>query len=172
MGHRYRRTLVGLAVVAACSWPAPTALASLDGPCDATINGNDVEPLSASDPGDAIEVSESDTIEIDVESSESIRSYRIELEYAGTRWTVASGDADDDGWSREVEIDDYARFGAGLYRVRAVSEGSEPCTGSVLIDVDGQPLTTPVGLVAAAFALAGVANGVLSLRSGRRRVRR
>jgi hypothetical protein len=170
MKKRCRQALVGSAVVAVIAGVGAPAGASMSGPCSATVNGQDVAPLSASSPGDAIDVGESDTIQVQAQSSGEIGSYRIELEYAGIRWTVAKGDATDNQWSRSVEVDDYARYGAGLYRVHGVSEGAASCDGSVLINVDGQPLTTPAGIVASLFVLLGLGNAALTIRRGRQGV--
>ena len=143
------------------------AEASMSGPCTAQVDGQDVAALSASDPGDAIDVEESDVVTVAAQSTGAIGSYKIQLEYAGIRWTVAKGQASNNQWSRQVEVDDYARYGAGLYRVHGVSDGTSPCDGSVLIKVGGNPLTTPLGIAGVVFVAVGLLNAVLNVR-GRR----
>jgi hypothetical protein len=161
------RALLGLAVVALVAMRGGPAGASMSGPCTASVNGQDVAPLSASSPSDAIDVGSSDTVRVQAQSTTSIGEYRIQLEYAGIRWTVAKGQATDNQWSRDVNVDDYARYGAGLYRVHGVSDGAASCDGAVLIKVGGQPLATPAGIVATVFVLIGAANAVMTVRRGR-----
>jgi hypothetical protein len=138
--------------------------ATMSGPCTAQVNGQDVSVLSASDPGDAIDVEESDAIAVAAQSTSAIGGYRIQLEYAGIRWTVAKGQSTNNQWTRQVKVSDYARYGAGLYRVHGVSDGSASCDGSALIDVGGNPLTTPLGIAGVVFVAVGVVNAVATLR--------
>lgn len=158
-------TLIGFAIIASGSTPAA---ASMTGPCTATVNGSDVGALSASSPSSAIRVEKSDTLSAQAQSSGSVGSYRIQLEYAGIRWTVAKGEADNNSWSRDVKVADYARYGAGLYRVHGVSTGAAACDGSVLIRVGGSPFATPAGLVGTGLVALGVANAASMLRRGRK----
>jgi hypothetical protein len=168
--RRRTRTMLFVAAAAATSWPVPAG-ASMDGPCRATIDGLDVASRSASDPAAAIDVDEGDVLVVAVESTSPVDDYRIQLEFAGVRWTVAKGAATDDGWRREISVDDYARYGAGLYRIHGVSGGPEPCDGAVLVKVGGNPLTTPLGLVGVAFAGVGAANTLRVARRARRGAR-
>jgi hypothetical protein len=159
---------VGAVVFASIAATAATADATMTGPCTATVNGEDVASRSASSPGDAIDVGNADQVVVDARASSPIGKYRIEMEYAGIRWTVAKGESNDNTWTKSVKVDDYARYGAGLYRVHGVSTDGVSCDGVALVDVGGSPLTTPVGLVAAGFVLVGVANAALSVRGGRK----
>jgi hypothetical protein len=161
---------MGAVVFASILATASNANATMTGPCSATVNGEDVATRSASSPGDAIDVGDADEVVVQARSSSAIGTYRIQLEYAGIRWTVAKGESSDNTWSRSVKVDDYARYGAGIYRVHGVSDGGSSCDGAVLVDVGGSPLTTPVGLAASAFVLLGVANAALNVRSGRKAV--
>ena len=140
------------------------ATAAMSGPCTAQVNGQDVSLRSASDPGDAIDVEEADAVAVAAQSTSAIGDYRVQLEYFGIRWTVAKGQSTNNQWSREVKVSDYARYGAGIYRVHGVSDGSASCDGSVLIDVGGNPLTTPLGIAALIFVAIGVVNAVATLR--------
>lgn len=162
--------LVGVVASAAIVAIPTTAYASMSGPCSGTVNGQDVAPRSASSPGDAIDVGNADQVVVQARSSSPIGTYRIQLEYAGIRWTVAKGESSDNAWSRSVKVKDYARYGAGIYRVHGVSTGGGSCDGAVLVDVGGSPLTTPIGLAAVGLVLLGVANAALSVRSARKEV--
>jgi hypothetical protein len=178
MGRRRRRPfrprLLALATALAAfgsMWFLPgTAHASMSGPCTAQVNGQDVSGLSSSSPGDAIDVGESDKVTVAAQSSAPVGEYRIQLEYAGIRWTVAKGQATNNRWTREVEVKDYARYGSGLYRLHGVSDGAASCDGAVLINVDGNPLTTPLGIAGVVFVALGVANAVALVRGGRQGV--
>jgi hypothetical protein len=168
--RRQRRVLAFVAVTLLSVLGAPgVADASMSGPCTAQVNGQDVSPLSASDTGDAIEVDELDTIAVASQSTSAIGGYRIQLEYFGIRWTIAKGQSTNNQWSREVKVSDYARYGAGVYRVHGVSDGSSSCDGAVLIDVGGNPLTSLVGIIALILVALGVANAfaLLRVRPGR-----
>ena len=170
MSSRRSLAAIGFAMFVSLALAARPAGATMTGPCTATVNGQDVAPLSASAPSDAIDVDESDEVAVQARSSSQIGSYRIQLEYAGIRWTVAKGQSTDNTWNRAVKVKDYARYGAGLYRVHGVSDGASTCDGAVLIKVGGSPLTTPVGLVAAGFVVVGLANIAATLRGSRKAV--
>ena len=167
-----RRRLLMMAVAAAALTIPITrhASADVDGPCTATINGIDVASRSATSPDDAIRVGKHDVIEVVVESSDTIDHYDVQLVFAGFRWTVASDEADGTTWNRTVKVEDYSRFGAGLYQVRAVSTGGARCEGAVLIRVGGSPLATPAGWVALGATGLGLGAIVASARPRRPRV--
>lgn len=145
------------------------AAAEVDGPCTATVDGVDVGTRSSTSPGDAIRVGEHDVVDIVVEAPGALDHYDVQLAFAGFRWTVASDDTDDTSWRRTVEVDDYSRFGVGLYQVHAVSTGEVRCEGAVLIRVGGNPLATPAGWVALGVTGLGVGAIAASARPGRSR---
>jgi hypothetical protein len=164
---RRRRTLAAVAatlLLALIAGAPGVAGATMSGPCTAQVHGQDVSRLSASDTGKAIKVDEADTIAVASQSTSSIGGYRIQLEYFGIRWTVAKGQSTNNQWSREVKVSDYARYGAGVYRVHGVSDGAASCDGAVLIDVGGNPLTSLVGIIALIFVAIGVINAIATLR--------
>jgi hypothetical protein len=144
---------------------ASAAGAVVSGPCRATIAGEDVASRSASDPDDAIDVSSDQDLVVSAESSGEIDAYRIEMSLAGRRWTVASGDASGNSWSKTVAVKEYARV-PGLYRVHAVSEGAAACEGTVLVNVDGNPLGSIAGWAGIGLTGAGVAGALAALRRG------
>src|SRR4051812_30631061 len=143
---------------------AAPASAAVTGPCESTVAGHRVRPLSETDPDDAIDVGSDDVVKVAATASSPITSYDVEMEYAGFTWRVAKGDTNGTSWQRDVKVADYARFGVGLYKVRAVSHGVD-CTGAALIRITGRsPLTTVAGGGAAAVAAAALVGVVLSLR--------
>ncbi len=131
--------------------------AAVTGGCTATIDGVDVGPLSATDPADAIKVDGDQDITVEAKSTGTIDSYKIQLEFAGIRWTVGKGTANGKSWSKVVKVSDYSRYGVGLYSVRGVSNGASPCTGAALVKVSGNPFTTVAGIVGSALTVLGVA---------------
>ena len=166
MTTRKTKTLLALGVAAggALALASPAA-AEVDGPCTGTVDGRDVAPLSAGDPGDSIEVDADAVVSVGATSAETIDSYAVEMEFAGFSWEVASDTVDGTSWSRDVEVADYSRFGVGLYKVRAVSSGATPGVGAVLVKVTGKsPLTTPAGIGGAVLTGAGALGVALSAR--------
>ena len=147
-----------LAMALGVAMALPRAGADVSGACDATIAGVDVRGRSASDPADAIPVREKDVVAVTMTAPAGVRSHEIRLEFAGIGWTVS--DELDEGQTTaqdEVVVSDYADYGVGLYRVEGVAtlgDGST-CTGAVLVDVQGNPLTTVAGLAATALAVGG-----------------
>ena len=158
--RRAWRALACSGVVVALGWVwAGPAGAQVEGPCQATIAGQDVS--TAARPGDAIEVDVDDQVEVTATSSGSpLDTYEVELEFAGFAWGVADGEADGQTWSDVVDVSDYADFSVGLYKVRGVSfaGGSEICTGTAYIKVGGKnPLLPAAGAVGAVSLLGGAA---------------
>ena len=138
------------------AWAGPAG-AQVEGPCEATIAGQDVR--GAATPSDAIEVDVDDQVEVTATSSGSpLDTYEVELEFAGFSWGVADGDADGQTWSDVVDVGDYADFSVGLYKVRGVSfaGGSEICSGTAYIKVGGKnPLLTVAGAAGAVLLVGG-----------------
>jgi hypothetical protein len=172
---RLRLLLVGaLTTAAAVVLAAPPAGATVSGPCRGALNGTDVAPLSTSDPNDAIKVDKNDEIVTNASSSAPIDSYRIELEYAGIRWKIADGTVNSTSWTKTVKVKKYARYGVGLYRVHAVSNGAAKCEGSALVEVKGSPFTSVAGIVGTVLVAIAVANAayaaVRAARAGSQRI--
>lgn len=141
---------------------ASRAGADVTGACEATIAGVDVRGRSASDPADAIPVGVKDVVVVTMSAPAGVQSHEIRLEIAGIGWTVST--ETDEGQTTaqdEIVIDDYATYGVGLYEVsgRATLGDGSTCTGAVLVDVQGNPLSTVAGLTATAAVVAG-AGGV------------
>ena len=69
-------------------------------------------------------------------------------------------------WGGSVGVDDYLKFGVGLYKVTGNATGTPgwTCAASGYIKLDGNPLTKPVGIAAAAFSAVGAAGAVASAR--------
>jgi hypothetical protein len=130
--------------------------ADINGNCSATINGVDVGGLSSSDAGDAIEVKEHTAVPVTMQSAQGITHLRVQLEFAGIRWTVRDEPTSGTSWQNTVPVDKYAKYGVGLYKVIGVSDGpAGSCSGSALINVSGNPLKTVAGAAAAGITALG-----------------
>jgi len=136
------------------------AEATIVGPCEASIAGVDAKTRSASSASDAIPVEVDAVIPVTMSTPAGLESHDLDLEYAGITWTVSSETDDGDtSASDEIVVADYADYGVGLYRVSGsarLTDGST-CKGTVLVDVQGNPLTTVAGLAAAGMVGAGAA---------------
>jgi hypothetical protein len=158
--------LIALAVVAALT-AAPDAAARIDGPCTAAIGGQNVAERDTGPLDDPIEVDNDNPTSVLMASEQPITRLKVEIEFAGMRWTVHDRPTTGTRWASEVPVHDYAIYGIGLYKVIGTSygEGFE-CSGAALIDVVGDepldPLVTVAGLAGLALSLIG-AFGVLAV---------
>ncbi|HEX7463972.1 MAG TPA: hypothetical protein VF382_03640, partial [Actinomycetota bacterium] len=135
---------------------AAPAMAQVSGPCTVTLNG--VDANQASTPQTAVEVDYRDQATIQVQSTSSITSHQVMLEFAGFRWTASSGADTGTSWQGAVDIAKYATYGVGLYKVVGVSTGPGACSGAAFVKVTGKsPLSTVAGAGAAAATAVGVA---------------
>jgi len=180
-----RLVLAITAALTLSTLPALALLASADvnGNCSATINGVDVKGLSSSNAGDAIEVKEHTAVPVTMQSAAGITRLRVQIEFAGIPWTVRDEPTSGTSWENSVPVDKYAKYGVGLYKVIGRNDGpTGTCSGSALVRVVGNPLTTVAGAAAAGItdlgglglAAAGVASaleGQAEEEESRRRLR-
>lgn len=152
-----RRLLIGIAVVTGLSLAsAPAALATIEGPCRASIAGVNVADRGTSATSDAIPVKEDARVRVTMSAAKPIDYLKVELEFAGIRWTVHDEPTSGTSWSKVVNVADYADYGVGLYKVVGSSSGSGlSCSGAALVDVQGNPLSTIAGLVGLGLAILG-----------------
>lgn len=173
-----RRGLLAFILVALfVALPAAPAGAIVEGPCGGTVNGINAAGLPVDDPSHAIKVPEGGTVTYVVQSPVIVRSRSFVLSFAGVDITVDSGSSsrDSGGGDRRgdtIAVDDYAWMGAGLYQVAGVAhlESGATCSGAVLIDVGGNPLTTVAGitgLILVVLGAAGVITGAIRRGGGR-----
>jgi len=151
------------ATAAALFMSVRSAHAEIEGPCSATINAVDVAGVNSGNRGDDISVSQHSRVPVSASSPAGFRSHKIQLEFASRRWTVSQ--QQDDGsttWSDTVNVDDYARYGVGLYKVIGVSllNDGTTCEGAATVDVAGNPLTTVAGAVATGVTAVGTLGAV------------
>jgi hypothetical protein len=128
------------------------ASAEISGPCGATLNGVDVKGVDSGNRDNDIKVSSDSKVPVVFTSAKGFKSHKIQLEFLSRRWTVA--DKKDDGatqFSDSVNVNDYATYGVGLYKVVGVGTLTDgtTCSGAATVNVGGNPLTTVAGAAAA-----------------------
>jgi len=158
--RRVRLVVVG-APLACCAMVvllAAPAEAQVTGNCSSTIAGTDVAPLSATDSSNRVTVVEHSAIVVTMTADVPLDHYRIDIEFADQRFTAKEADTGDTSWSNSINVDDYARYGAGVFKVLGVSikGGGVVCTGVAFVFVDKNPLTTPAGLAALGLTVVGI----------------
>lgn len=144
---------------------AAPAGAAVSGGCVVTVNGENVN--RAHSPGTAFEFDEGETIRVVGTSTAPVESYDIKMKYGLFSYPAKSGTptGDDLTWSGSVQVDDYTRFGVGLYRVDGSSTGAAPCSGWAYIKINGPfPLATVAGGTAGVLTVVGVAGMVSATR--------
>jgi hypothetical protein len=157
----------------------PSAAAVISGPCNATINGQNVKNQGTGAFAGPITVANDAVVPVAMSARGEISHLKIQIEFAGISWTVRDKASHGTSWSSDVKVKNYAKYGVGLYKVVGSSSsgasvgstsGGASCSGSALVKVKGNPLTTVagiVGLIATILGLGGVA-GVLmtTMRAG------
>jgi hypothetical protein len=160
--------LVVVTAVLAALALAPPAASEIDGPCQASIAGQNVAALETGPRSEPIEVRENARVPVTMTAARPITSLKVELEFAGLRWTVHDAPTEGTTWSRVVNVADYSKYGVGLYKVVGTSEGQGfSCEGAALVDVQDGALSTPAGIAGLAAAIVG-AIGILGLLFRRR----
>jgi hypothetical protein len=153
---RFLASAVVVAALAAALVAPQAALAEIEGPCQGTVAGQNVATRDTSARGDPIEVREEARVPVTMTSQRPITHLTVEMEFAGMGWEVHDAPTEGTTWARTVDVGDYSKWGVGLYKVVATSSGQGfSCTGSALIEVDGDPLTTVAGLVALGVTVVG-----------------
>ena len=118
-----------------------------------------VAGLDPNNPDDAIEVEKDEVLEYQMVAQSPFKNHKIDLEIAGICFNVEDYPIDTDPtWSGTVNVDDYATFGVGLYKVTGAGDlaSEETCSGAVLIKIKGNPFTTVAGVAAAAAVISGL----------------
>ena len=147
--------IASLALAAALAVPQ-AARAEIDGPCQATIAGQNVATSDTTATGEPIKVREKARVPVTMSATRPITELAVEIEFAGIGWTVHDEPTEGRSWARTVNVGDYSKYGVGLYKVVGSSDGQAfSCTGAALIEVEGSPLTTIAGLVGLALAVFG-----------------
>ncbi len=168
--HAFRIPLAVVAVGAIAAIVASTAAADISGPCTASIAGQNVQGRGTGAFGDAITVEKNAVVPVTMNARTQISHLKIQIEFAGMRWTVRDKPSHGPSWANSVNVKKYSKYGVGLYKVIGSSSGGTSCSGAALVRVKGNPLSTPagiIGLIAALLGLGGIAGtAALALHSG------
>lgn len=155
-----------LATFLGCALAVPAG-AEVSGGCTGSVNGQDVGGRSSTDPAQAIQVQWNSSVPVVVKAPAPITGYHVDMEYAGVRFTVANGASNGNSWSSNVAVDQYSKYGVGLYKVIGSSTGPGACDAAFLIGVVGKdPLSTPAGAAAAAILAIGAVTTVAATAAG------
>jgi hypothetical protein len=160
--------LVAALGLAAWLTTAPAALATIEGPCQGSIAGENVAPLETEPRSEPVKVGKNARVPVTMTSARPITHLTVELEFGGIGWTVHDAPTEGTSWAKVVNVKDYSKYGVGLYKIvgKSTSQGFS-CTGAALVEVEGEPLKTPAGIAALAATIIG-AIGVLRLAFRRR----
>ena len=148
---------------------APEALATIEGPCEATIAGEDVVARDTFARSDAISVRQTGAVPVIMTADRPIGRLKVAIEFGGIRYTVRDEATTGTTWTSVVPVDDYATYGIGLYKIVGISTGQGfTCEAVALVDVQGNPFETAAGAIGIGMVIVG-GLGVLSfaLRGGR-----
>jgi len=157
MSRRMTGVAAGLLALAGAGVLAAGAGAAIDGPCTASIAGTNVKGLGATSASDAIRVKNDAQIPVTMASSKSIDQLKVTVSLAGQGYDAKNGPANGTSWTRTVNVNDYAKWGVGLYQVTGSSTGPGlSCSGIALVRVEGNPLSTPAGWAGVAASVLGV----------------
>jgi len=143
--------------------PPLHADAEVSGPgCSAHITNSsgvpvDVRGVDSGDSDTAIPVTLDQTVTVDI-SGDTGAPATVHVDYGLTDRVAVGRDAS--GTSYSARVGDYASV-AGLYRINARTGPNGTCTAAALVDVAGNPLSTPVGDAALAASVVGLGGMVL-----------
>lgn len=125
------------------------ASAKMEGPCTATLAGADMTQV------DMVTIQSGQAIDYSFSAPSPVASYDMQLFYGPYAASPSQGIVEDGetmSISGTVPMENYAWLGVGLYELKGtitLTDGSI-CTGSLQVNVEGNPLTTAVGATAAA----------------------
>jgi len=157
MSRTMTAVAAGLLALAGAAMFATGAGAVIDGPCTASIAGTSVKNLGATSANDAIHVANDARIPVTMTASQPIEQLQVRISLAGLGYDAKNGPASGTSWTRTVNVNDYAKWGVGLYQVTGSSTGPGlTCSGTALVQVEGNPLSKPAGWVGVGLAALGV----------------
>lgn len=139
------------------------------GGCTGSINGRDATTLTRDDP---LRLGEGGTLvatgdvppELAAQNPQSLTTIEVEL-LAGVVGVTSEARVSNGPTylSGEVDVDDYLDFGGGLYRVNVVNRGQGwNCEFTAYLELETDPLGSPVGIAAAGAVVVGGVGVVLA----------
>src|SRR5262245_1834998 len=147
------------------------ALATVDGPCTASIDNVDVTDGHASS-GEAVPVRSGTEVPVagTARSRVTDLSYTVHIAGGGVQVGRVVIAQDGTSWSGAVDLSSISNATVGLFQVTLdVETTGAPCTGTAYVCIEGRsPFTTVAGAAAAVIGLGGAIVLVLSLTGARR----
>ncbi len=163
-----RRLAIAFVVILALG-AAPVASATIEGPCDATIAGEDVVARDTFIKSEAISVPQTGAVAVTITADRPIERLKLQFEFAGFRYTAHDEPTTVTQATGVVPVDEYSAYGIGLYKIVGTATGQGfTCEATALVDVQGNPLETAMGAIGVGMVVVG-GLGVVSflLRGGR-----
>lgn len=137
-------------------------LAFAQGPaCSASVNGVPVA-------GQTITVDRNSNTHLLVEAPGGPAQNLVYLEFLGRLWQIGSASSAGGTWSGTVPVQDYVRWGVGLYKLVWESrdpEGKLVCKASTSIRIPGSPLGSVTGVAGLASLAVGLGGLTLALKT-------
>ncbi len=158
-----------LAALAVALFLVPPASAELDNPdCTAIIQGIDIADRPA-DRANAIKVGAGDDVSFRLTSETLVEKWQVRLHYGAISFPVRTGEPTSDSGDRFVEedtigADTYSWMGRGLIRLSAdiIRQDGTRCHGEILIDIEGSPAASLLGVLSILMILGGIAAFTMS----------
>ncbi|HET9248784.1 MAG TPA: hypothetical protein VFP13_02425, partial [Actinomycetota bacterium] len=160
--------LFGLAVTFAVGWMSmlpSQALATVTGPCTASIDGVDVTS-GHDEPGSAVPLQSGSQVPVEGTAEGRVTDLTYTVHVAGGEVQVGTVTIAQNGlsWSGTVDLESISNATVGLFEVTAeVQTQAGDCSGVAYVCIDGRsPFTTAAGAGATAV---GVGGGILLVLS-------
>ena len=160
--------LFGLSATFAVAWISmlpSQALATVTGPCTASIDGVDVTNGHGA-PGSAVPLQSGSQVPVDgtAQSRVTDLSYTVHIAGGGVQVGTVTIAQDGLSWSGTVDLESISNATVGLFEVTAeVQTTGQDCSGVAYVCIEGRsPFTTAAGAGATAI---GVGGGILLVLS-------
>jgi hypothetical protein len=145
-GRRFATALAATGFVA-LAVAAAAADGGISGPCSASLAGANVAARGTGATAKPIVVGHDASLPIVMSAAGRLTHVRISLEFAGISWVVEDRTVTTPVYVDTIPVKDYATYGVGLYKVSGTGTGPGlSCSGSALVRVKGNPLTSIAGI--------------------------
>jgi hypothetical protein len=172
MARAMRRGVVALACAFLPLWvgTGPAAADEITGGCSALVNGQDGTLLTTDKPlvvheGNQVEITGNVPAEFAPQNPTSETTVKVSVIDGLIDVTTDEQESTGPTYSADdVNVDDYFDAGVGLYRVAVTNTGvGWHCTYSVYIQLEGDTLSGPAGLVGLAAIVIGAIGALLMM---------
>jgi hypothetical protein len=152
---------VCLAVPVASFTSDPAYAEEITGGCTGTVNNADATLLTSDDPvvvHDGEQLTVAGNIPAQFAPANPVSNTTVKIWIVDGVFGITSGAHESAGatYTATIDVDDYVNVGVGLYRIDVVNTGPEwRCEYTAYIELDGDALSKPAGLVALAAIIIG-----------------